>query len=553
MRKHFFGKYPELLAMVEHMSDDEIYHLNRGGHDPYKVFQAYHAAKACSDKPTVILAKTVKGYGMGEAGEGQNTTHSQKKLGLEQVEIFAKRFDVPVTDADVKELNFYKPAPDSEEMTYMNARRKALGGSLPVRSFELEDLKAPELEVFKTLLESSGEREMSTTMALNRVMTLLVRDKQLGPKIVPIIPDEARTFGMEGLFRQLGIYSASGQLYQPEDSDKVMWYKEDIKGQVLQEGINEAGAISDWIAAATAYATHNTTMIPFYIYYSKFGFQRVGDLAWAAGDMQAKGFLIGGTAGRTTLNGEGLQHQDGDSHLVANTIPNCVSYDPTYAYELAVIIRSGLFRMYEKHENIFYYITTMNELYTHPEMPVGTEEGIIKGIYPLKEVGTGDKQVQLMGCGTILREVEKAAQMLADDWGVKSNIWSVTSFNELTREAQAIDRVNRFSTDEPKVPYITQCLTDAKGPVIATTDYMRNYAEQVRKYIPGRYEVLGTDGFGRSDSREALRDFFEVDANYVTVAALKALVDEGEMDKTIVAQAIEKYGINTDKPNPMTV
>ncbi len=553
VRKHFFGKYPELLAMVEHMSDDEIYHLNRGGHDPYKVFQAYHAAKECSDKPTVILAKTVKGYGMGEAGEGQNTTHSQKKLGLEQVEIFAKRFDVPVTDDDVKALNFYKPAPDSEEMTYMNAQRKALGGSVPVRSFDLEDLKAPELDVFKALLESSGDREMSTTMALNRVMTLLVRDKQLGPKVVPIIPDEARTFGMEGLFRQLGIYSASGQLYQPEDSDKVMWYKEDIKGQVLQEGINEAGAISDWIAAATSYATHNTTMIPFYIYYSKFGFQRVGDLAWAAGDMQAKGFLIGGTAGRTTLNGEGLQHQDGDSHLVANTIPNCISYDPTYAYELAVIIRSGIYRMYENHENIFYYITTMNELYTHPEMPAGTEEGIIKGIYPLKEIGTGDKQVQLMGCGTILREVEKAAQMLSDDWNVKSNIWSVTSFNELTREAQAVDRENRFSANEPKAPYITQCLVDAKGPVIATTDYMRNYAEQVRKYIPGHYEVLGTDGFGRSDSRAALREFFEVDANYVTLAALKALVDEGEMDASVVTQAIEKYGINIDKPNPMTV
>jgi len=469
------------------------------------------------------------------------------------VEIFAKRFDVPVTDTDVKELNFYKPADDSEEMTYMNERRQKLGGSLPVRSFELEDLKAPKLNVFKALLESSGDREMSTTMALNRIMTLLVRDKQLGPKIVPIIPDEARTFGMEGLFRQLGIYSASGQLYQPEDSDKVMWYKEDKKGQVLQEGINEAGAISDWIAAATAYATHNTTMIPFYIYYSKFGFQRVGDLAWAAGDMQAKGFLIGGTAGRTTLNGEGLQHQDGDSLLVANTIPNCISYDPTYAYELAVIVRSGLERMYENHENIFYYITTMNELYTHPEMPKDTEEGIIKGIYPLKEVGSGDKQVQLLGCGTILREVEKAAQMLADDWGVRSSIWSVTSFNELTREAQAVDRVNRFSTDKPQVPYITQCLADAQGPVIATTDYMRNYAEQVRKYIPGRYEVLGTDGFGRSDSRAALRDFFEVDANYVVLASLKALVDEGEIDSAVVAQAIEKYGINTSKPNPMTV
>ncbi|MDC9714468.1 MAG: pyruvate dehydrogenase (acetyl-transferring), homodimeric type [Gammaproteobacteria bacterium] len=553
VRKHFFGKYPELLTMVEHLSDEEIYRLNRGGHDPFKVFQAYHAAKACSDKPTVILAKTVKGYGMGEAGEGQNTTHSQKKLGLKQVEKFAERFDIPVTEKDVKQLNFYKPADDSEEMIYMNAQRQKLGGSLPVRSFQLETLKVPELEVFKALLDSSGERELSTTMALNRIMSLLVRDKQLGSKIVPIIPDEARTFGMEGLFRQLGIYSASGQLYQPEDADKMMWYKEDKKGQVLQEGINEAGAISDWIAAATAYATHNTTMIPFYIYYSKFGFQRVGDLAWAAGDMQAKGFLIGGTAGRTTLNGEGLQHQDGDSHLVANTIPNCISYDPTYAYELAVIVRSGLHRMYENHENIFYYITTMNELYTHPEIPKGVEEGIIKGIYPLKEVGTGDKQVQLMGCGTILREVEKAAQMLADDWGVKSNVWSVTSFNELTREAQAIDRENRFSAESPKVPYITQCLEGAKGPVIATTDYMRNYAEQVRKYIPNRYEVLGTDGFGRSDSRKALRDFFEVDANYVTIATLKALVDEGEMEISVVAKAIDKYGVDVSKSNPMTV
>ena len=553
VRKHFFGKYPELLAMVEHMTDDEIYGLDRGGHDPYKVFQAYHAAKACSDKPTVILAKTVKGYGMGEAGEGQNTTHSQKKLGLKQVERFAQRFHVPVTENDVKELNFYKPAEDSEEMLYMKARRQKLGGSLPVRSFNLENIKAPELSVFDALLKSSGDREMSTTMALNRIMTLLVRDKQLGPKIVPIVPDEARTFGMEGLFRQLGIYSASGQLYQPEDSDKVMWYKEDKKGQVLQEGINEAGAISDWIAAATSYATHDVTMIPFYIYYSKFGFQRVGDLAWAAGDMQAKGFLIGGTAGRTTLNGEGLQHQDGDSHLVANTIPNCVSYDPTYAFELAVIVRSGLERMYEKNENIFYYITTMNELYTHPEMPENSEQGIIKGMYALKTVGTGDLQVQLMGSGTILREVETAAQMLADDWGVKSDVWSVTSFNELTREAQAIDRVNRFSTDTPKVPYITQCLENAKGPIIVATDYMRNYAEQVRKYVPNRYEVLGTDGFGRSDSRAALRTFFEVDASYVVLASLKALVDEGEMNSSVIAQAVEKYGINVNKPNPMTV
>ncbi len=554
VREHFFSKYPELLAMVEHMSDDEIYRLDRGGHDPYKVFQAYRAAKEHKGQPTVILAKTVKGYGMGEAGEGQNSTHSQKKLGIKQVESFAKRFKVPVTKEDVKELNFYKPEQDSEEMVYMKSRRDKLGGSLPVREFDLENIKTPELDVFKALLESSGEREMSTTMALNRVMTLLVRDKQLGPKIVPIIPDEARTFGMEGLFRQLGIYSSSGQLYEPEDSDKVMWYKEDKKGQVLQEGINEAGAISDWIAAATSYATHNTTMIPFYIYYSKFGFQRVGDLAWAAGDMQAKGFLIGGTAGRTTLNGEGLQHQDGDSHIVANTIPNCISYDPTYAYELAVIVRSGLYRMYEQHENIFYYITTMNELYSHPQMPEGSEDGIIKGMYQFDSVGNSDIQVQLMGSGSILREVEKAAQMLNDDWGVSSNIWSVTSFNEIAREAQAIDRDNRLdTTGESKTPYITQCLEGKKGPVIASTDYMRGFAEQVRKYIPAKYEVLGTDGFGRSDSRQALRDFFEVDANYVTVAALKALVDEGEFDISVVADAIKKYGLDVNKSNPMKV
>ncbi len=554
VREHFFSKYPELLAMVEHMSDDEIYRLDRGGHDPYKVFQAYRAAKEHKGQPTVILAKTVKGYGMGEAGEGQNSTHSQKKLGIKQVESFAKRFKVPVTKEDVKELNFYKPEQDSEEMVYMKSRRDKLGGSLPVREFDLENIKTPELDVFKALLESSGEREMSTTMALNRVMTLLVRDKQLGSKIVPIIPDEARTFGMEGLFRQLGIYSSSGQLYEPEDSDKVMWYKEDKKGQVLQEGINEAGAISDWIAAATSYATHNTTMIPFYIYYSKFGFQRVGDLAWAAGDMQAKGFLIGGTAGRTTLNGEGLQHQDGDSHIVANTIPNCISYDPTYAYELAVIVRSGLYRMYEQHENIFYYITTMNELYSHPQMPEGSEDGIIKGMYQFDSVGNSDIQVQLMGSGSILREVEKAAQMLNDDWGVSSNIWSVTSFNEIAREAQAIDRDNRLdTTGESKTPYITQCLEGKKGPVIASTDYMRGFAEQVRKYIPAKYEVLGTDGFGRSDSRQALRDFFEVDANYVTVAALRALVDEGEFDISVVADAIKKYGLNVNKSNPMKV
>ena len=553
VREHFFGKYPELLKMVEHMSDDEIYALNRGGHDPYKVFQAYKAAKEHTGQPTVILAKTVKGYGMGEAGEGQNATHSQKKLGLKQVARFAKRFDVPVTDKDVEELNFCRPAADSEEMKYLQERRAKLGGSLPARSFTPEKLTMPTLDTFSALLESTGSREMSTTMALNRIITLLVRDKTLKDRIVPIVPDEARTFGMEGLFRQLGIYSSSGQLYQPEDHDKVMWYKEDLKGQVLQEGINEAGAISDWIAAATAYATHNTTMIPFYVYYSKFGFQRVGDLAWAAGDMQAKGFLIGGTSGRTTLNGEGLQHQDGDSHVVANTIPNCITYDPTYAYELAVIIQSGLHRMYELDENIFYYITTMNEIYAHPQMPAGSEEGIVKGMYQLDSVGDGELEVQLMGSGSILREVEKAAQVLADEWGVKSTIWSVTSFNELTREAQAIDRENRFDLKTEKVPYVTQCLADTNGPVIVSTDYMRNYAEQIRKYVPRRYEVLGTDGFGRSDSRAALREFFEVDSHYIVIAALRALVDEGQLDKAKVAKAMRGYGIDGSKPNPMTV
>ena len=552
VRKYFFGEYPELLKLVEHMSDEEIFALTRGGHDPNKVYQAYKKAKEHAGQPTVILAKTVKGYGMGEAGEGKNTTHSQKKLGVNALIKVAKRFDIPVTEKDAEELNFYKPDEDSEELTYLRERREALGGYLPSRSFQLESLKLPNLDVFNSLLKSTGEKEMSSTMAFVRFLTLLVRDKELGPRVVPIVPDEARTFGMEGLFRQMGIYSSSGQLYQPEDSETVMWYKEDIKGQVLQEGINEAGAISDWIAAATSYASHNITMIPFYIYYSKFGFQRVGDLAWAAGDMQAKGFLLGGTAGRTTLAGEGLQHQDGDSLIVANTIPNCVSYDPTYAYELAVIIHNGMQRMYANMENIFYYITLMNETYTHPAMPKGIEEGIIKGIYPLKSVGKSKNEVQLLGSGTILREVEKAADMLDKDWSVKSNIWSVTSFNELTREAQSVDRDNRFLVgDKQKTPYITKCLKNAKGPVIAATDYMRNYAEQVRKYIPSNYQVLGTDGFGRSDSRKELRYFFEVNANYIVYAALKALVEDGNLDGKILPKVIKKLKINKNKTNPM--
>jgi pyruvate dehydrogenase E1 component len=552
VREHFFGKYPELLKLVEHMSDEEIFALTRGGHDPNKVYQAYKKAKEHVGRPTVILAKTVKGYGMGEAGEGKNTTHNQKKLAVEALIKVAKRFDIPVTEKDAEELNFYKPDEDSEELIYLRQRREALGGYLPSRSFELEKFNIPKIEVFKPLLESSGKKEMSSTMAFVRFLSLLIRDKELGPRVVPIIPDEARTFGMEGLFGQMGIYSSSGQLYEPEDSDTVMWYKEDIKGQVLQEGINEAGAISDWIAAATSYASHNVTMIPFYIYYSKFGFQRVGDLAWAAGDMQAKGFLLGGTAGRTTLAGEGLQHQDGDSLIVANTIPNCVSYDPTYAYELAVIIRDGMQRMYEKMENIFYYITLMNETYTHPAIPKGVEEGIIKGMYPLKTIGKSKVEVQLLGSGAILREVEKAADMLDKDWGVKSHIWSVTSFNEITREAQSVDRDNLFQEgDNKKTPYITECLKKSKGPVIAATDYMRNYAEQIRKYVPAHYEVLGTDGYGRSDSRKELRYFFEINSNYITYVVLKALVDDGILDSKTLKSAIKKLKIDKKKSNPM--
>ena len=554
VRQYFFGKYPELLKLVEHMSDEEIFALERGGHDPNKVYQAYKRAKEHVGQPTVILAKTVKGYGMGEAGEGKNTTHSQKKLGLDALNRVAKRFQIPVTEKDAKELNFYKQDHNSEELKYLRKRREELGGYLPVRKFDLEKIHIPSLETFDVLLKSSGDREMSSTMAFVRFLTLLIREKDLTHRIVPIVPDEARTFGMEGLFRQMGIYSSSGQLYEPEDSETVMWYKEDIKGQVLQEGITEAGAISDWIAAATSYATHNVTMIPFYIYYSKFGFQRVGDLAWAAGDMQAKGFLLGGTAGRTTLAGEGLQHQDGESLIAANTIPNCVTYDPTYAYELTVIILDGMRRMYKDMESVFYYITVMNETYQQPEMPKGAEQGIIKGIYHLKTIGKHKNEVQLLGSGTILREVELAAQILDDDWGVSSKVWSVTSFNELTKEAQAVERENRFMTKgKPKKPYITECLEGSKGPIIAATDYIKNYAEQVRKYIPGRYEVLGTDGFGRSDSRAALREFFEVNANYIVVTSLRSLSEEGLIDKSQVTKALKKYKISNNKPNPLSV
>ena len=551
VREHFFNT-PELKAMVAKMSDEDIWRLNRGGHDPHKVYAAYKAAVDHKGEPTVILAQTVKGYGMGSAGEGQMRTHSQKKLQDDEMIAFRDRFNVPLSDEEAASCAYYKPADDSEEMQYMHTRRKALGGYLPVRKHQAAPLEIPPLSVFQSLLDGSGEREMSTTMAWVRMLTILCRDKNIGKNIVPIVPDEARTFGMEGMFRQLGIYSSVGQLYTPQDKDEIMFYKEDKSGQILEEGINEAGAMSSWIAAATAYSSHGVNVIPFYIYYSMFGFQRVGDLAWAAGDMQARGFLIGGTAGRTTLAGEGLQHDDGHSLVLSSTIPNCVSYDPTFAYEMAVIIHHGMERMFADQEDVYYYVTAMNENYTHPAMPKGVEEGIIKGLYLFQKGGKKKKRVQLMGSGTILREVIAAADLLAGDWGVDADIWSATSFTELAREARDCDRWNRLHpTEKPRQPYVAQCLEGAGGPVVAATDYIQAYPDQIRKWVPGRYEVLGTDGFGRSDTRAQLRKHFEVDRYHVVVAALKALADEGALPAGKAAEAIAKYGIDADKINPL--
>ena len=552
-REHFFGKYPELADMVANMTDEDIWRLNRGGHDPIKIYAAYAAAMRAQGQPTVILAKTVKGYGMGIAGEGMNITHSQKKMGEANLKAFRDRFNIPISDDQIAAAPFYKPPPDSPEMKYLQERRETLGGPLPARRDTAPALKVPELTAFAALLESSGEREMSTTMALVRLLTIIVRDKEVGRLVVPIVPDEARTFGMEGMFRQLGIYSSVGQLYEPVDADQVMYYREETNGQILQEGINEAGAMSSWIAAATAYANHGQAMIPFYIYYSMFGFQRIGDLAWAAGDMQARGFLIGGTAGRTTLAGEGLQHQDGHSHVVASTIPNCVSYDPAYAYELAVIVQDGLRRMYAEKQNCFYYITVMNENYPQPAMPEGAEDGIKRGIYRLRAAATGELRVQLLGSGTILREVLAAAELLQRDFNVAADVWSVTSFNELRRDGIDAERWNLMHPDaEPRLPYVTAQLADSEGPIVAATDYIRTYADQIRPYLTRRYSVLGTEGFGRSDMRSQLRKFFEVNRWYVAVAALKALADDGALPPSKVREAIEKYRIDPDKPNPVT-
>ena len=555
-RDNFFGKHPDLLKLVETMTDKDIGDLNRGGHDPHKIYAAYwEAVNNANGRPTVILAKTVKGYGMGEAGEGQNITHQQKKMGEEELKAFRDRFSLPISDEAIAQTPFYRPAEDSPEITYLKERRKQLGGYLPARTVSKEKLAIPELSTWGRLLEASGEREFSTTMAFVQFLQTLVRDKAMGNRVVPIVPDEARTFGMEGMFRALGIYSIVGQKYKPEDADQLAFYKEDIKGQILEEGITEAGAMSSWIAAATSYANHGQPMLPFFIFYSMFGFQRVADLCWAAGDMRARGFLLGATAGRTTLNGEGLQHEDGHSHVFSSVIPNCRSYDPAFSYELAVILQHGMREMYVEHKDVFYYLTLYNENHAHPALPKGAEEGIVRGLYLFsEEKKPGKLHVQLLGSGSILREVIAASELLKEEFGVTSDVWSATSFTELARDGQDAERWNLLNPDKkPRVPYVTQQLAGRKGPAIASTDWVRAYSEQVRPYMPGAYVTLGTDGYGRSDNRPALRDFFEVDRRWITVRALKALADAGALPAEKVGQAMKIFGIRADKPNPTRV
>ena len=553
VREHFFGKYPELLALVADLSDDEIWKLSRGGHDPDKVYNAYAAAVRHTGQPTVILAKTVKGFGMGEAGEGQNINHQLKKMGAEAVKAFRDRFGLEVADDQLAQIPYLKPAPDSEEARYFAARRQALGGYVPARHSSVPALQAPPLEAFATQLKDTGERAISTTMAFVRILGTLLKDPNLGKLIVPIVPDESRTFGMESLFRQIGIHSAVGQLYTPQDAGQLSYYKESKDGQILQEGLNESGAFSSWVAASTSYANHGVMMVPFYIFYSMFGFQRIGDLAWAAGDARARGFLLGATAGRTTLMGDGLQHDDGHSHVMASVIPCCVSYDPTFAYELAVIIREGIRRMFVEQQDIYYYITLLNENYPHPAMPDDVEDGILKGMYCLK--AGQQPQVQLMGSGSILREVIAAADLLRKDFDVDSDVWSVTSLTELRRDGHAVERWNLLHPQEtPRTSYVEQCLTDRAGPVVIATDYMKIFADQIRPFMAGRRLVaLGTDGFGQSDTREALREFFEVDRHFIVLAALKGLADDGLINRAKVSEAISRYGIDVDKTDPVNV
>jgi pyruvate dehydrogenase E1 component len=552
-REHFFGKYPELLEMVSTLSNDDIYRLSRGGHDPHKVYAAYHAAVNHTGQPTVILAKTVKGYGMGQAGEGLMGAHQQKKMDEAALKAFRDRFNIPIADDQIATTPFYRPADDSPEIKYLHERRQALGGYLPSRRREAPLLQVPGLEVFDILLKA-GEREQSTTMAFVRLLTTLLRDKKIGKYVVPIVADEARTFGMDGMFRQYAIYSSVGQLYTPEDADQIMYYREDKSGQILEEGISEAGALSSWIAAGTAYSNHNVQMIPFYIFYSMFGYQRVGDLMWAAGDMQARGFLLGGTAGRTTLAGEGLQHQDGHSHLAMSAIPNCIAYDPAFAYEVAVIVQDGLRRMYQEGENVFYYVTVMNENYAQPAMPEGVREGVVKGMYLLRDAGN-QAVAQLLGSGTILREALSAADKLKTDFGIEANVWSVTSFSELRRDGLDKARWNRLHPGQPhRISYIEECLGKTKGPIVAASDYMQLVADQIRPFLADKpYITLGTDGFGRSDRRRELRHFFEVDSQNIAYAAVKALADQGAIPLETAQKAMDLYGIDPEKPNPVTV
>jgi pyruvate dehydrogenase E1 component len=560
LREHFFGKYPELLNMVADYSDDDLWALRRGGHDPLKVYAAYAAAAAHTGQPTVLLAKTVKGYGMGGSGEAQNITHQQKKMAADSLREFRDRFELPLTDEQLTEVPFLRFDEDSVEMRYIRERRAALGGgSIPARRRTSHALEIPPLSAFEAQLKATNGREISTTMAFVRCLNTLLRDKNIGKHVVPIVPDESRTFGMEGMFRQYGIYSQLGQLYRPEDANQLMFYKEDQAGQMLQEGINEPGAMASWIAAATSYSSNDTPMIPFYIYYSMFGFQRTGDLNWAAGDMRSRGFLLGGTSGRTTLNGEGLQHEDGHSHIHSSTIPNCVSYDPTFSYEVAVIVHDGLRRMYADQDDVHYYITLLNENYEHPEMPEGAEEGIIRGLYLFREGKPKGRRknvprVQLLGSGAIFNEVVAAADLLAEDFGVVADIWSAPSFTELRRDGLAVERWNLLHPEEePRKSHVESCLGGRPGPVVASTDYMKAFADQIRPFVPQRYRVLGTDGFGRSDYRRRLRRFFEVDRHFITVAALRSLAEEGTVPAAKVSEAIAKYDINPDKPDPVTI
>ena len=556
VRERFFGTHEALLKMVENLTDEDIYRLNRGGHDPFKVYAAYHAAVHHRGEPTVILAKTIKGYGMGDFGESENDTHQVKKLDLAGLKHFRDRFDIPLTDAELEKVPFYRPKDDAPEIIYLRERRKSLGGFMPKRSEAKEVLAVPELAAFAAQLKGTGERPNSTTMQFVRLLSALVRNKEIGPRIVPIVPDEARTFGMEGMFRQLGIYSSKGQLYEPEDAGEIAAYREKRDGQVMEEGINEAGAFSAWLSAATSYSTHRFTLIPFYIYYSMFGFQRIGDLAWAAGDMQARGFLLGGTSGRTTLNGEGLQHQDGHSHVLASTIPNCVSYDPCYAYELAVIVQDGLRRMFAERERIFYYVTLMNENYPQPPMPEGAQAGILKGAYRLREAeGNGEGKalkVRLLGSGAILREVEAAAEMLKD-WKVAAEVYSVTSYNELAREMRDAARWSLLHPEAPPKRSYAAELFAGDAPIVAASDYQKSLAEQLRGDLTAPYVVLGTDGFGRSDTRAELRSFFEVDRRFIALSALAGLARAQKMPAQAVRKARDAFGINPGKPNPRLV